>query len=336
MKNLCNMFLLFLILIHCSCTSTKKMPMFVSIFTGEIHSIKLERYEQEKDNSIKLYFDQNIKHISCSVLLDEDEKSSFSCTMSKIDEENEKDFNVILPENVQIEIGQNYKIKGEVKDKWGNSLLFSLPFTGANNNPCILKISEVRPLYSKKPNGEFIEMVVVKEGNLGGIKILNVGSKKEPDYVFPPSFVKKGEIVVYHWRSFGEDVRDELDSTIVSKGSGSSAYARDFWGVHKSLPRRKNNAILIEEGGNIQDALLYFDPKTKDIDWSTEKIADDARRAFETGMWLPSAKVKDAVRHHITPTSSLGRRLIKENKSSEAGQWVLYKSKYVTQGKRNR
>ena len=322
----------FILFTFISCTSAKQIPRFVSIFTGEIHDIKLESYTQQKNNNIALHFDKNIKDISCTAFFD-DENEALTCTIQK---ENEKDFTVLFPEEMKIEIGQNYNIKGEVKDKWGNSLLFSLPFIGANNRPCLLKISEVRPLYSKKPNGEFIEMIVEKEGNLSGIKIVNVGSKKEPDYTFPPAFVKKGEIVVYHWRSFEEDVKDEIDASIISKGSGASMYARDFWGRHKSLPRRKNNAIVIEENDNIQDAILYFDPKTEDDDWSTEEIANAAKKAFDSGIWIPSAEIKDAVRYHITPSTSVGRRTIPQGKNSNAKQWVLYKSKQVTQGKRNR
>ena len=331
--NLCSiLFTLFTLL---SCTSVDEMPKVVSIFRGEIENVKLANYVQEKNNNICLSFDKNIKEITCTASFDEEDENSIPCSVQKISE-NDKDFVVMLGENVQIDIGKEYYVKGEVKDKWGNSLLFFLPFVGANTDPAILKISEVRPLYSKKPKGEFIEMIVEKSGNLSGIKILNVGSKKQPDYTFPPSYVKKGEIVVYHWRCFDEDVKDEVEATIISRGSGATTSARDFWSVHKSLPKRKSNAIVIEESGCVQDAILFFDSKTQDDDWPNEEIANAATKAFESGVWSPSPQIKDAVRVHVTPSTSLGRRIIPKTNVSNAKQWVLYNSKQVTQGRRNR
>ncbi|MGP1438700.1 MAG: hypothetical protein ACTTKH_06470, partial [Treponema sp.] len=258
-----------------SCTSMEEMPRFVSIFTGEMESVKLVSYSQDKDNNIELNFDKSIKNISCKIFKDEEENVLVSSTVKNINEEENKDFVISLEEQNKVEIGEAFFLKGEVKDRLGNSLLFKLNFTGANSNPCILKISEVRPLYSKKPKSEFIEMLVTKEGNLSGIKILNVGSKKEPDYTFPPAYVKKGEIVVYHWRCFDEQAKDEVDKNIISHSPEATSFARDFWGHHKSLPRRKSNAIIIEENGIVQDAILYTDPKIQE-EWPSEDIANAA------------------------------------------------------------
>lgn len=330
----------FISFLFISCSSMDEMPRFVSIFRGEIESVKLTSYTQEKNNNVRLSFDKNIEELSTYIFFEEDEEEKLPCIVQKENEDN-KNFLVCIEEicteeNKEIAIGQNYYVQGEAKDKWGNSLSFLLPFIGANNNPATLKISEVRPLYSKKPKGEFIEMLVTKDGNLSGIKILNVGSKKEPDYIFPPAEVKKGELVVYHWRTFEEvGAKDELNSNIVAKASGASPHARDFWSKHKSLPRRKNNAIVIEENGMVQDAILYFDSKLEEDYWSSEEIANAAEKAFQSGIWTPSCDIKDAIRYHITPTSSLGRRVIPSS-TSNAKQYVLYKSKQVSEGRRNR
>ena len=329
-------FLIIIILPFFSCTSMEEMPRFVTIFTGEMDNVKLVSYTQNKENNIELIFDKNIKNISCSFFKDEDENIPLSTNVKNLEEEDNKHFLISLENREAVEIGQAFFLKGEVKDRFGNSLLFKLNFIGANNNPCTLKISEVRPLYSKKPKSEFIEMVATKEGNLSGIKILNVGSKKEPDYTFPPAFVNKGELVVYHWRSFGEDVKDEIDRSIISKAPEASSFARDFWGHHKSLPKRKSNAIVIEENGVVQDAILYADSKENNEEWLSENIANAALKAFESGIWMPSSEIKDAIRYHITPSSSLGRKIIPNENTSTARQWFLYKSKDVTLGKRNK
>ena len=319
-----------------SCTSMEEMPRFVSIFKGEMDNVKLVDYIQDKENNIRFTFDKNIKDISCNIFRDEDETSFISSNIKKLSEEENKQFLLSLENQRDIEIGEAFFVKGEVKDRFGNSLLFKLNFLRANYNPCTLKISEVRPLYSKKPKSEFIEMIVTKEGNLSGIKILNVGSKKEPDYTFPASYVKKGEIVVYHWRSFDEEVKDEIDGSIISKAPEASSTARDFWGHYKSLPKRKSNAIIVEENGIVQDAILYTDSKIQEEEWPSESIAQAALKAFESGVWTPSAEIRDAINYHITPSASVGRKTIPNENKSNAKQWHLYKSKEVTLGKRNK
>ena len=178
------------------------MLRFVSFFKGEIENIKLSSCSQEKNNDVLINFDKNIKEISCSAFYDKEELDEIPCSVTQVNNEDEKRFIVSFDsgeERCKIDIGQSYYVKGDVKDKWGNFLLFFLPFVGANTNPATLKISEVRPLYSKKPKSEFIEMIVIiemivtKEGKLSGIKkLLNVGSKKEPDYTFLLAYVKKG------------------------------------------------------------------------------------------------------------------------------------------------
>ncbi|MGP1439329.1 MAG: hypothetical protein ACTTJ3_01145 [Treponema sp.] len=335
MKHVCIPYFVITILFF-SCTSMEEMPRFVSIFTGEMDNVKLVSYTQDKENNIELNFDKNIKDISCNVFKDEDETISVANSVEKIDEQENKRFLVSLENQRAVEIGEAFFVKGEVKDRFGNSLLFKLNFTGANYNPCILKISEVRPLYSKKPKSEFIEMVAIKEGNLSGIKILNVGSKKEPDYTFPPAYVKKGEIIVYHWRCFYEEAKDEINANIVSHTPESSSFARDFWGHYKTLPKRRSNAIVIEENGIVQDALLYADAKNQEDEWPSENILQAAQKAFESGVWMPSAEIKDAIQYHITPSASVGRKIIPTENKSNAKQWYLYKSKYVTLGKRNK
>ena len=319
-----------------SCTSLTEMPEFITIFTGNMDNVKLVNYTQDKENNVLLTFDKNIKDISCNIFRDEEETLLIASNVKKLNEEENKQFMVSLENKADVEIGDAFFVKGEVKDRFGNSLLFKLNFVGANNNPCILKISEVRPLYSKKPKSEFIEMLVIKEGNLSGIKILNVGSKKEPDYTFPPAYVKKGELIVYHWRCFDEDAKDEVDASIISKAPEASSFARDFWGHYKSLPKRKSNAIVIEEDGIVQDAILYADSKENEEEWPSESIANAALKAFESGVWMPSSEIKDAIHYHITPSASVGRKIIPNENKSNAKQWYLYKSKDVTLGKRNK
>ena len=332
-------FAITVIFLFFSCTSLTEMPEFITIFTGNMDNVKLVEYTQDKENNIKLTFDKNIKDISCNIFKDDDETIFLSSNIKNLSEEENKNFLISLENNEAIEIGEAFFVKGEVKDRFGNSLLFKLNFIGANRTPCILKISEVRPLYSKKPKSEFIEMVVTKEGNLSGIKILNVGSKKEPDYTFPPVYVKKGELIVYHWRSFEDEVKDEIDEideSVISKAPEAARFARDFWGHYKSLPKRKSNAIVIEEDGVVQDAILYVDSKIDEQDWPSENIANAALKAFESGVWMPSAEIKDAIHYHITPSTSLGRKIIPNENKSNAKQWHLYKSKDVTLGKRNK
>lgn len=319
-----------------SCKGFVEQPGFVSIFGHDIEPLKIISYKNNLKNEVEIVFSKNIKSIECSLFKENGSgKETFTCKTEIIKEEETAVFKIIPEEKFKTEIGENFFITGTVKDTSLNSMDFTLPFAGANTNPAELRISEIRPLYSSSPKSEFIEIIVLKAGNLSGIKLLNVGNKKTPDYVFPPAEVLKGEFIVYHWRSIEDGIKDETKPSIISGGTQACSGARDFWGNFKTLPKRPSNVIVIEFNGILQDAVLFCDPAAEEK-WNSEKLENDAARVSEAGIWLPDASAGNAVRHKISSTSSIGRKNINTKKTGSAADWSLYTSKNVTMGRPNK
>lgn len=321
-----------------SCTGFKEQPVFVSIFGDDIEPLKIISYKNNLKNEVEIAFGKNLRHIECSVFKEDKdgfEEESFTCKVEALEENDESViFKIIPEEKFNVKIGEPFFVTGNIKDNMLNSLNFTLSFTGANTNPAELKISEVRPLYSSSPKSEFIELLVVKSGNLSGIKLLNVGDKKTPDYTFPAAEVKTGEFIVYHWRSVEEGLKDETTEKIISGGSQACLAARDFWGGFNKLPKRPCNVILVEFEGVLKDAVLFC---SKEQDkWTSQELEHAAKRAVEEGLWGPNAEINNAVRYKITPSVSIGRKNINTTNPNTSAKWYLYSYRDVTMGSRNR
>jgi len=329
------------------CLSVSEQPQFTAIAGNDLEPIKLLHRTLQEHNTVQLYFSGTAALTLAEAVLVRTNQEA-ACTVEPLavsdavlDALNEADDNIsafsITP-SVPIEIGEKFIVRGSVTDGEHRVLDFALPFEGKNHRPACLQISEIRPLYSSKPKSEFIECMVTEAGNLAGITILNVGDKNQPHYTFPAAEVKKGEVVVYHWRSVEADIRDELTPSTVSKGTQASAGARDFWGPFTSLPKRNANVILIKTHakGPIQDAILYctkkeFDKRSPSLSWGSEQLAQDAAAAVASGAWNGSTELKDSVITALAASKSLVRK--SKTKANNAGNWLLRPAKAVTMGK---
>ncbi|MGP1529567.1 MAG: hypothetical protein ACTTI3_04415 [Treponema sp.] len=329
------------------CLSVSEQPQFTAIAGNDLKPIKLLHRALQEHNTVELYFSGTTALTVAEAVLVRTNQA-VACTVESLavsdavlDELTEANGTIsafsITP-SVPIEIGEKFIVRGSVTDSEHRVLDFALPFAGKNDRPACLQISEIRPLYSSKPKSEFIECIVMKPGNLAGITILNVGDKNQPHYTFPAAEVKKGEVVVYHWRSVEANIRDELAPSIISKGTQASAGARDFWGPFTSLPKRNANVVLIKTHakGPIQDAVLYctkkeFDKRSPALSWGSEQLAQDAIAAVASGAWSGSAKLKDSVITALAASKSLVRK--SKTKANNAGNWLLRPAKAVTMGK---
>lgn len=342
MKSIKLSFFLMQFFLYVSCFSCKgfvEQPGFVSVFGGEVVPVKILEYKNDLNNEVKISFTNNVTKIRCSIEKQGSagkDKEVFLCSQEVYEETGGSIvFKIVPEEKFKTGIGEPFFVTGSAEDKSGNSLDFSLAFTGANTNPAELRISELRPLYSSSPKSEFIELLVMKSGNLSGIRLTNVGSKKEPDYVFPAAEVRKGEFVVFHWRSLEEGIKDETRADIVSGGTQACANARDFWGAHNSLPKRAANVIFVEFDGQLQDAVVFVSSSAKETQW-TDNLKEAAETAAASGLWVPDGEISNAVRFKITPSVSIGRKVITAKKACSAKNWFLYSSKNVTMGSKNR
>ena len=198
-------------------------------------------------------------------------------------------------------------LSGTVRDSYGDTLSFVAPFTGFNDRVPRLRISEVRTDYSK-PKVEYIEIVALSAGNLGGVEIFNAINEDTPVRELPPVEVKAGEYSVWHFRSIEEGLVSETGRLDESAGTNSCPTARDFWDTQTRAPFKKTNVIWIRErkGGAILDALLCAE--VGKTDWPTDASRQAALEAVSAGAWKPGPLVTDAASMaSATATRTLAR-----------------------------
>ena len=330
------------------CAGFSQQPVFTDIEGKDAEQIKLVKTAITGDNILHVYFAGQAELLSAEIFMPESGLTQL-CTAEAIDipddfpdsaavSKNVADYSAFaLTPTAPIGIGEAFVLRGSVSDTAHSVLDFALPFEGINTRPAKLRITELRPLYSSKPKSEFIEFVVMESGNLSGITITNVGDKQNPHYCFPAAEVTKGEVIVYHWRSVEDGIRDELSRKITSKGTQACSAARDFWGPYTSIPKRSANVILIKTrpNGDIQDAILYctekeFVKRGSAPDWNDEGLTQAAKAAVDSGVWHGEAALKGAVITALTPSKAL----VRDAKSSvnKAGSWSLRDSKAITMG----
>ena len=172
------------------------------------------------------------------------------------------DIRVELPER-QVP-GRRYSIVGEVRDGGGNSSRVILAFSGFNDHPAGLRISEVQTAKNSsttKPHRDFVEFEVTAPGNLGGMEISLSSSVKTVSWRFPGVEVGKGDFVVLHCAPENLAVEiDETDSDLFASGGIDSSSARDFWSKAGGIPDATGLIVLRESpGGKPLDVLFYSD-----------------------------------------------------------------------------
>ena len=193
--------------------------------------------------------------------------------------------------------GKKFVIAMTVATAHGNTLSLSETLTGYNSRVPDLRINEARIVYGgKSKNVEFIEFEAVSSGNLAGVIIETYGykskSEKNTAYTFPSAEVKKGDLVVLHYRLLpeGADFTDETGNGLaVSTGDGASDSARDLWFDAGGKPFSDACVFLLRErsGGSLMDALVYY-TEGKDTWLSSMESAVD--EAIGDGVWSGSGE----------------------------------------------
>lgn len=217
------------------------------------------------------------------------------------------------------EIGTAYEFSGVIKDRGGNSLTFSLPFTGFNENPARLLLSEVRSKHQTSSGeikrAEFVEVYVLKEGNTAGLEIESGSDGAEKKYVFPSIEVKQGEYITVHFRTVaGTGCIDELgDDLSLSTASDSCNGSRDLWIENTDTRISDNDVIVLRNScsGSLLDAVLFS--ASGKTSWYYENSKDLAQQAFEKGIWTGGGEVEYAsCSDGVTVARTLCRQNIKD------------------------
>ncbi|UTC66910.1 MULTISPECIES: hypothetical protein [unclassified Treponema] len=321
-------FLLFMLVLglFASCSGMIEQPGFVSIFSGADGNITLKNIEQSQDNGITLVFEGEVKNIRAHALRGNSTEELVCNIQEAASGENIQAKTVFkITPIANFEIGEDFKICGQVDSALNQCLDFELPFKAANNNPAELVFSSLKIGSASKPG--FIKLLVKKSGNLFGLTLVNAGNSKDRDYVFPPFEAKKGSIIVCYW-FLPLDGSEPADGTLVSSNdcealeTGEKAFC--FWGRVKKFSPKKTNAVTIKQPytGELQDAVLFRNPK--DEDWGVPEIEQAASEAIDAGVWNPDGEVLNAVQANITPTKIL-KRISLETIKHNAADWILTK-----------
>jgi hypothetical protein len=134
-------------------------------------------------------------------------------------------------------------------------------------------MTEVRSVSDSK-NGfrEFVEFLVIEEGNVAGVQI-QIGGEESKTYAFPAIDVKKGDVIVYHPEKVGDGIADELfDDLTLCQHTDSNENARDLWGTsEKSVIGNNDDIIVLYDQVNdfIIDAVMFR--KADTITWTKNK-----------------------------------------------------------------
>ncbi len=241
-------------------------------------------------------------------------------------------FVFVLSENPGI--GVSAVLHATVRDGNGNSLSFAVTFIGYNERVPKLKINEIRTSYAK-PKVEYVELVVLTDGNLAGVQIENAMNSKQSYYEFPSCEVRAGDYVLWHLRSIEEGLVTETERIDASAGKDSSPFAWDFWDTQDRAPLKNTNVLLVRErgGGPILDALLCAE--TEKTEWPSDALRIAAEAAVSAGAWGPTALITDAAcSDSMTPTRTLGR-IPGLDDTNAAADWMVCATSGASPGTEN-
>jgi hypothetical protein len=225
-----------------------------------------------------------------------------------------------------------------VEDEHGNTLNVLVPFRARNTRLPDLLITELRTKHTK-PKADFVELKVLKAGNLGALRLFTAGSGlKTPVFEFPPAEVAQGEYIVVHLRSWEEGLVNETGTDLsASSGTDSSPRARDFWiAGSKELLRETDAVFLMDQDDKVLDAVLLSE--SAEGGWLKPELASAAELLASEGAWKYAGDMPlpaDAVPSTGTTTTRSISRNEQSADSNSPADWYITATSNATPGKPN-
>ena len=226
--------------------------------------------------------------------------------------EDGQNFTILLLENCMV--GKRYEFFGTVSDKSGNTLTFCVPFTGFNSRVPELVISEVQVKYAKGSSGgkeffrgEFVEFLVLKGGNLGGLELCSGADGESKKICFPAVEVEKGQVFVVHLRTVGDGCVDERENLDEATAPHSVPGVLDLWSDNTTARLNDNaDVVILRNGlsGQVLDAFMYADAKT--VEWKAGP-AEFAAKAAAAGVYETGDVCEAALCSGVSPLRSFKR-----------------------------
>ncbi len=195
----------------------------------------------------------------------------------------------------QMEIGQAYELYAEVKDSIGNSLTLAVPFVGFNSRVPELLITElqtesVSQRSAEKKAGiyrnEFVEILVLKAGNLAGLELCSGYDGETKKFSFPAIDVNAGEVFVVHMRNRGEGCISEIDDNLdLAFSSYANPGIRDLWtDIESTTLGNKTDIIILRNRADkrLLDAVMF---RASDVEAWTKTMPEYSRLIDESGIY---------------------------------------------------
>lgn len=298
------MFLVFAGMYHSSCRIT---PEGITLVDDGEHSPKITDFSCN-GKEIEVVFTKEV-FIEDTFAVEADEKLSSIENFLNCDEkiqvhqvQTDRAKTVKFLIDGETKIGKYYELYGCVKDKKGNTLSFTIPFLGENNNFPVIVISEVNESYSKKDClYEYVELYAATSGNLFGLEIISASDGKV--FSLPAVDVHKGEYILVHLRSPENEeqaVSELSDDLNLSKAKGSVSNARDIWiENYDSVLNSTADIVILNNKAKNQfiDCVMYCKrsyPEENSV-WKNDNLNVAAQKCIDLNLWQGDATPSSAV-----------------------------------------
>lgn len=226
--------------------------------------------------------------------------------------------------------GEVVALAGTVQDMCGNSTRVQVQFKGYNDRPAGLVITEIQTAKNtskKAPHRDYIEFLVKKAGNLGGMYVQWASSAKTMRFDFPACEVRAGEVIVLHLAPEGvAEEKNETGSDLgLSGGIDATAQSRDFWSDAGGLPDASGVIILHEREGALPVDGIFYADSSKSGTLESAKLIALVRELADAGLW--NLDVPPLWENALFWKPSTSRPLVRTFKSSYgASAWGIGES----------
>lgn len=316
--------------------SCKITEQGITVVGGDYVPPVLNTFHVEDENTITLTFSEKVEITDYVVTLATDDLFTSEEHSSTIDlspalerlsgvygsvpcnvvyKEDEPVIQFVLEQ--QMEIGQNYQLYAQACDPIGNTLTLAIPFTGFNSRVPELMITEVQTESvsqnkAEKTSGiyrnEFVELLVLKSGNLAGLELCSGYDGEAKKYSFPAIEVTAGEIILVHMRNRGNGcISEEGEDLTLATASYTSPEIRDLWtDIETTTLGNKTDIIIIRNHSDnrLLDALMF---RESSVEAWTKTMADYSQLLDESQIYL-SGDIENAfIADALTTTKTLHR-----------------------------
>lgn len=190
--------------------------------------------------------------------------------------------------------GIRYSVGAAVEDTRGNSLQLVAFAYGYNDRVPQLQINEFITRRSAN-HPEMAEVLVLSDGNLGGLTVTN-GTKSDyiDRFIFPSVEVSAGEFILLHFRPEGaeheiSEFGDEID---LSGGLNAQDHARDIW-IPGAAGLPGNNGVLAiweHPAGPPVDAVAWTNRTSASDEryrgFGSARMESRVQELVDTGAWV--------------------------------------------------